>query len=250
MQGKPYTTATSQHDKQPAYESLATAPEGWPTFKVVCVGDGGSTKVCGADLVAWAQSSAAGRSTVGAGAEPAEDGSQHKAEATKQVQKESNEEGIDAMCESSDEEESVCAGISKEDLPLGFNLHATHAMVPSSSTGALHDSSAVGLVMDGSESDGELQPAEEAVVTHRDILLRAAQRRKRDRGNTDCFMSDTGLSYMTDSRKVGAMPRLQMQHRLNPNAMMVVARCEALLTMCLSISEGGSQYIDNVLLRS
>ena len=209
MQIEPCTTATSQHDKQPASESLATTSEDRPTFKVVYVGDGGSTTVCGADLVAWGLRSAAGIANLDAAAEPAEDSSQDQAEATKQMQEGIHVEDVNAMCDSSDEEEEgVCAGTRQLGAPLGSVMHVSHAMPPSSIKGAQHDSSAADLVMDGSESDGELQPAEEAVVTHRDILLRAAQRRKRELTDSDCFTSNTGISFMTDSRKVGITPQL------------------------------------------
>lgn len=203
MPSEPCTTAASEDDNQPADETLATASDG-PTFKVVLIGGGGTTKVSGADLVARAQRSQMNSNT---GAEPAEDSSQDKAEASQQEN--ANREGVNAMCESSDEEAGICAGISKDSSPRGgFDLHVTHPMVPSSSTGAQRDSSAAGSVMEGSESDGELQPAEEAVVTHRDILLRAAQRRKRVITDSDCFMSDTPLTFMTDSQKVGILPQL------------------------------------------
>ena len=210
MQIETCTTAASQHDRQPASEILATTSEDGPTFKVVYVGDGGTTKVCGADLMAWGLSSAAGISNLNAPAEPTEDGSQDKAEATNLVQEQADEEDVSPMCESSDEEEEgVCAGTSKDHSPLGFDLHSLHAVVPSSSTGAQRDiSAAAGLVTHGSESDGELQPAEEAVVTHRDILLRAAQRCKRELTDSHRFMSNPGISIMTDSRKVGIMPQL------------------------------------------
>ena len=201
MQGKPCAAAASQHDEQPATETLAPSSEG--TFKVNFADDGGTGKVSGVDLMAWGQSNPAETSNLGAAAESAGDGSHNKAAVTKQMQEEAHEEGVNAVCECSDGEEGICEGISKDDPSLGFHLHVTHAVVPSGSTGVLHDSSAAGLVMDGSESDGELQPAEEAVVTHRDILLHAAQRRKHESADSDCFTSNAGLSFSTDSQKVG-----------------------------------------------
>lgn len=208
---EPHTAATSELDAQAASEILATMSEGEPSFsKVACVG---ITKVCGGDLMATSRSCAAGVSwLIGSAApaepaEPAEVSSHDRAEATGQ---EAAEEDVSIMCESSDEEEGIAAisnRTTQDDAPSCFDLSVPHDPIPSSRAGAQQGSSALGLVMDGSGSnDEELQPAEEAVVTHRDILLRAARRR-----NTDHVPRDSGLSFISNCFKVCTTPQPQRQ---------------------------------------
>ena len=175
---------------------MTTFSEGGPSFKFFCVGDGGSVKVCGAELVASAQRSAAGVSNLTSSAEPAENRSHDRVEADEQVQKEAGKVSMLWDCLCGDTSQSI----SQDESPQTLDLHA------SSGRGAQRDSSAAGLVMDGSGGDGELQPAEEAVATHRDILLRAAQRRKRGSTDSDSFVSHPSLNFMTHSRKVGTTP--------------------------------------------
>lgn len=161
--------------------------------------------------MARSPSSAPGISDLNGSAEPAEDSSHDRPEATGQEHEEAAEEGVSIMCESSDEEEGI-ATVSKrttqDDSPPCFDLNVAHDTVPSSRAGPQQGSSALGLIMDGSGSDEEeLQPAEEAVVTHRDILLHAAQRRNTDSNNH--FPRDTSLSFIRNCFKVCTTPQPQ-----------------------------------------
>lgn len=162
--------------------------EGGPTFKSVLVGDSGSEIISGAELVALAQARLLS--------------SVHQAH-EEEAGEEADQEGDDMICESSDDEdEGVCAavskGVSQDDHLSGFLPHVN------SGRGGQNGSSA-DVVIDDSASDEEVQPglAEETVVTHRDILLRAVKQRKRNIAE-----GDIGNHCMSDSRKVNTYIQL------------------------------------------
>ena len=166
-------------DRQATSSSGAVDAEdqGRPTFKVVYVGGGGIGKISGDELMALAPGTLLPSCRQAPQKEPNE---------------EVDREGDDInMCESSDEEEGICPeaskGGSQDDQPDDLRRHVI-------SGGAVQHGSSAELVMDGSASDEEeVQPglAEETVVTHRDILLRAVKQRKRNIAErnigTDCM---------------------------------------------------------------
>lgn len=183
-QDVPSLTAPTEQDTQATSSSEAGDWEcqGRPTFKLVLVGDSGTEIISGDELAALAE------------ARLLASGSQAQEEAAGQ---EADKEGDYVMCDSSDDEdEGICAdiskGVSQDDDPSSFPPHVN-------SGGAAQQGSSAELLIEDSASDGEVQPglAEETVVTHRDILLRAVKQRKRNIAE-----GDIGTHCMSASRKV------------------------------------------------
>lgn len=193
----PLTTATTDEHRQAA--SSSREAKGGPTFKLV-LACGPTEKICGAELVARTLRSTARGSNLNGSAEPAAGSSSDTEVAAEQAGEEADKEGDDIMCEAS--VEGICADLSKDVSqdggPRSFQRHAGIA--------AQHGSSA-GLVMDGSGSDDEVEPglAEEAVVTRRDILLRAVKQRKRNIAD-----NSVTINSLFNSRKVSAATQLPM----------------------------------------
>ena len=193
MQALPSATAMQEHNSHlAAAKSLSTPLEEHATFKLVCVGDGGTVKVDGADLAAWARRSAAANSNLDldAGGSP-----QNRSGADEQLWEETDDADVDIMCESCDEDEQLLADVSKA---VSQNHHSHGSQVPpSSSTAPQVDSHSSQLLMSDAGRDAKPKPdeVEKAVVTNRDILLRAVQKRRRDVGDRS-FYIDPSLDYM------------------------------------------------------
>ena len=182
-QGAPPMT-TLPEDEQATSSSGAVDDEdqGRPTFKMVYVGDGGTGKISGDELMALAPG------TLLASWRQAQDEAGAE-EADKEVDV--------IMCASFDEEEGSCPEVSKGGSQNGQPDDSRHHVI---SCGAVQHGSSAGVVMDGSASDEEeVQPglAEETVVTHRDILLRAVKQRKRNTAERNI-----GIDCVPDSQKV------------------------------------------------
>ena len=194
-----------------------TEIEARPTFKLVGVGNGGTGKIDGADLAAWwAQRSAAPNSTT-SHAEPAEeDSEQDRLEAAEQLQEEADSDSdmdVNIVDDSCDEGQHNHAGGTQGVTHSILSPTFATRSKPEAST----DTPACNASLDDSDKDGtsRAEEAEVAVVTNRDILLRAVQKRKRESGAI-AQSYDQDLDYLSDSHKVSIAPlQLTIQHIKN-----------------------------------
>lgn len=152
-----------------------------------------------------AQRSTEGKTNLSDSAEPALDGSWAEADVTEQLpaaaDTEADDKDVDIMSDSSDDIGCASPGASKA-ISQDDVLHDSEFQ-HNNSTEKQHNSSAAKISSNDSVSTLNTAPgeAENAVVTRRDILLRAVLKRKRDIAESAHFM-DGSLGYLNDSSKV------------------------------------------------
>lgn len=204
-QDLPSATAVLEHARPSAAESLPEPLEDSATFKVVYVSDAPTVKINGADLEAWAQAQRGAEANPNTDLE-AENSSQESPDVQlcEEAEEAADAADIDIMCESCDEDEQHLTDVSKA-VGQDDRWHGSEASASSSKAAQVDRSSSQLLVSDSGRGDESgPEEAEKAVVTNRDILLRAVQKRKRVVGDSS-FYIDPSLEYMVDSNKVSSI---------------------------------------------